>query len=96
MLTRLLNRWRREDVSLPEAWRRIAHAEVIRPEPARDWRKNPIVVWPERIAVRALVIPTTTHRVADIDGIVHCVPAPGEYGCVLRWQPRDAKEPVQF
>lgn len=38
----------------------------------------------------------TTHRVLDYDGIVHCVPAPGERGCVVRWKPGDAKDPVQF
>jgi hypothetical protein len=38
----------------------------------------------------------TTHRVLDADGVVHCVPAVGEYNCVLRWQPRNAAEPVQF
>jgi hypothetical protein len=27
-----------------------------------------------------------THRVTDADGIVHCVPAPGTNGCVLRWK----------
>lgn len=26
-----------------------------------------------------------THRVTDKAGIVHCVPAPGVDGCVLRW-----------
>ncbi len=26
-----------------------------------------------------------THRVMDKKGIVHCVPAPGYFGCVLRW-----------
>jgi hypothetical protein len=26
-----------------------------------------------------------THRVTDADDIVHCVPAPGNNGCVLRW-----------
>jgi hypothetical protein len=35
---------------------------------------------PERV-----VIGETTHRVIDADGIVHCVPAPGHFGCVLRW-----------
>ena len=29
-----------------------------------------------------------THRVMDEAGIVHCVPAPGHHGCVLRWQGR--------
>ena len=27
-----------------------------------------------------------THRVTDAVGIVHCVPAPGQAGCVLRWK----------
>lgn len=26
-----------------------------------------------------------THRVVDSRAIVHCVPAPGHHGCVLRW-----------
>lgn len=29
---------------------------------------------------------STTHRVTDSAGIVHCVPAPGHQGCVLRWK----------
>lgn len=29
---------------------------------------------------------SSTHRVTDADGIVHCVPAPGHRGCVLRWK----------
>jgi hypothetical protein len=28
----------------------------------------------------------TSHRVTDSEGVVHCVPAPGEQGCVLRWR----------
>ena len=28
----------------------------------------------------------TTHRVTDAEGVVHCVPAPGRDGCVLRWK----------
>jgi len=38
----------------------------------------------------------TTHRVQDAAGIVHCVPAPGEKGCVLPWLPADPSDPVQF
>lgn len=34
---------------------------------------------------------STTHRVIDSEGIVHCVPTPGTQGCVLRW-----KGPVIF
>ncbi len=28
----------------------------------------------------------STHRVVDLDGIAHCVPAPGQGDCVLRWR----------
>lgn len=38
----------------------------------------------------------STHRVVDDKGVVHCVPAPGQFGCVLRWKPRDPEFPVQF
>jgi hypothetical protein len=27
-----------------------------------------------------------THRITTTGGIVHCVPAPGIRGCVLRWK----------
>lgn len=27
----------------------------------------------------------TTHRVLDSEGVTHCVPAPGQFGCALRW-----------
>jgi len=30
----------------------------------------------------------TTHRIVDKQGIIHCVPAPGQNGCVLRWKNR--------
>ena len=30
----------------------------------------------------------TTHRVQDIDGIVHNVPAPGYSGCTVTWEPK--------
>lgn len=43
-----------------------------------------------------LYVGTTTHRVLDALGVVHCVPAPGYHGCVVRWQPRSIAEPVQF
>jgi len=29
---------------------------------------------------------SSTHRVTGEDGTVHCVPAPGFNGCVLRWK----------
>lgn len=37
----------------------------------------------------------TTHRVWD-GNIVHCIPAPGHWGCVLRWAPKDPTKPVAF
>ena len=42
---------------------------------------------------KQLYIGTTTHRVVDANGITHCVPAPGNNGCVLRWE---ASPPVSF
>lgn len=36
-----------------------------------------------------------THRVLDAVGLVHCVPAVGMYGCVLRWRPKDPENPVK-
>jgi hypothetical protein len=38
----------------------------------------------------------TTHRVVDAAGVVHCVPAPGHCGCVLRWFTGQPDNPVQF
>jgi hypothetical protein len=43
-----------------------------------------------------LYVGKTTHRVVDATGVVHCVPAVGEGGCVVRWKPRDPANPVQF
>ena len=43
-----------------------------------------------------LFIGETTHRVVDSDDVVHCVPAPGRFGCVLRWQNHDKSVPVNF
>ena len=48
------------------------------------------------VAPWTLIVGTTTHRVLDSHGIVHCVPAPGYHGCVLRWSPKDVTKPVQF
>ena len=39
----------------------------------------------------------TTHRVIDVDGIVHCVPAPEKCGVVLRWNNKpEEKERLNF
>ena len=38
----------------------------------------------------------TTHRIVDSEGVVHCVPAPGHFGCALRWKPTNPADPVQF
>jgi hypothetical protein len=38
----------------------------------------------------------TTHRVVDDAGTVHCVPAPGRYGCALRWVNKKGEPPVKF
>lgn len=39
----------------------------------------------EKPAVVEFRVGGETHRVTDSTGIVHCVPAPGVNGCVLRW-----------
>lgn len=38
----------------------------------------------------------TTHRVLDGAGVVHCIPAPGNSGCVLRWLTKPGLPPVKF
>lgn len=38
----------------------------------------------------------TTHRVLDTKGVVHCLPAPGYFGCVLRWENKNKTNPVEF
>lgn len=38
----------------------------------------------------------TTHRVVDSAGVVHCVPAPGFHGCVLRWKNKLGSKQVNF
>lgn len=45
---------------------------------------------------KSLYVGNTTHRVVDATGVVHCVPAPGTNGCVLRWQSKDKNNPVNF
>lgn len=45
---------------------------------------------------KTLWVGETTHRVLDAAGVVHCCPAPGKQGCVLRWMPRAGANPVAF
>lgn len=45
---------------------------------------------------KELYVGTTTHRVVDASGIVHCVPAPGYCGCVLRWASKTGSKSVVF
>ena len=46
--------------------------------------KNPQKLW----------IGDTTHRVQDLDGLVHCIP----YGptTIIVWEPVNMKDPIQF
>ena len=43
-----------------------------------------------------LWVGTTSHRILDSAGIVHCVPSVGVNATVLRWKPKDVSDPVQF
>jgi len=36
------------------------------------------------------------HRVLDSNGVVHCLPSPGKFNCVLRWKSKDPNKPVNF
>lgn len=36
------------------------------------------------------------HKVVDSEGVVHCVPAPGSGGCVVKFLPVDPNAPVTF
>lgn len=45
---------------------------------------------------KGLIVGNTTHRVLDCDGIVHCVPNVGRFGCVLRWQNHPNQPAVTF
>ena len=57
------------DVKDVESWREYEFG-------GRVYRiESPVRVW----------IGGTTHRVEGPDGVIHCVPAPGFRGCVLRW-----------
>jgi len=38
----------------------------------------------------------TTHRVVTADQVTHCVPVPGDHGCVLRWHGKDGGPDVSF
>ncbi len=38
----------------------------------------------------------TTHRILGSDGLVRCVPAPGQLGCYLVWKPKDISNWCQF
>ena len=38
----------------------------------------------------------TTHRIVDKNGVVHCIPAPGTQGCVLRWKNKEGFVRVNF
>jgi hypothetical protein len=44
----------------------------------------------------SVYIGNSTHRVVGNDGVVHCCPAPGFHGCILRWLARDLSKPVEF
>ena len=38
----------------------------------------------------------STHRILDGSGVVHCLPAPGHCGCVLRWLNRPGLPRCRF
>ncbi len=65
---------RKIDVSGVEDWREYDFEGRSSPYVIN----KPVMVWTREGG--------TTHRVEDAQGVVHCVPAPGFQGCVLRWK----------
>lgn len=59
--------------------------------PGRDGRYT--ISNPQKLFIRE---GGTTHRVLDSEGIVHCVPAPGNCGCILTWKNKDPEKPCNF
>lgn len=61
-----------------------------------EWREYDFVDYEGRLRTYRITNPLafyyriggTTHRVVDTQGVVHCVSAPGQCGCVLRWKNR--------
>jgi len=70
---------------------------------AEQWREYEFGKTGERIVYRIKNPVTlfyreggTTHRVLDSNGVVHCLPVPGEKGCVLSWKNKPEFEPCRF
>src|SRR5580692_4248867 len=73
-----------------ESWREY---DFIFNEVQRTYRiNNPVTLYLRKTGKEH----GSTHRVVDDKGITHCVPAPGVWGCVLRWQAKDLNAPVTF
>jgi hypothetical protein len=75
-----------------------AHNATVEPKSkdisSEEWREYRFGETVHRInKPKALYIGTTTHRVVDSEGVTHCLPAPGQHGCVLTWK---ADPPVSF
>ena len=75
------------DISL-ELWRNYRWRDPISGEFVAHRISKPFTLYYEQ--------GHTTHRIVDEDGIVHCIPAPGYFGCVLTWQNPPETAPVSF
>ena len=71
-----------------EEWREYAWVDEFGRRVHRFRVENPVALF--------LRPNGTTHRIQDAQGVIHCVPAPGQQGCVLSWKPRDPEKPVSF
>ena len=50
--------------------------------------EQPVYLWFQSVG--------STHRVQDIFGHVYVVPSPGNFGCFIRYVPRNINEAVDF
>jgi len=71
-----------------EQWRMYTWTDPITGHPAEHKIDNPQILYYES--------GHTTHRVVDISGVVHCIPAVGYFGCVLNWKTKESNKPVLF
>lgn len=81
------NKLSKKDIS-SEQWRMYRWLDVVSKKPVYVKIHRPVFLWFHSVGA--------THRVQDISGVVHIVPAPGNFGCVVSYLPYDLNNAVQF
>jgi len=80
-----------------EQWREYEWDEVRQDSAGQLMRTGRRCVYRIDLPIWLYIRPGgTTHRVVDVNGVAHFVPAVGIMGCVLRWKTPEGTEPVTF